>query len=172
MNKAAFYDLSYGVYVLTTYDEVQNRPTGCVANSAMQVTSDPATIAVSVNHDNYTNECIMRHKRFAISILSETIDPKVIGAFGFRSGRDNDKFAAVAHTEVDGVAVLEDACSFIVCELIDTMETSTHTVFLGKVVEADTLSGGVPMTYAYYHKVVKGKAPKNAPTYIAPEANG
>ena len=23
------------------------------------------------------------------------------------------------------------------------------------------------MTYAYYHKVIKGKSPKNAPTYIA-----
>ncbi len=25
------------------------------------------------------------------------------------------------------------------------------------------------MTYAYYHKVVKGKSPKNAPTYIPEE---
>ena len=25
------------------------------------------------------------------------------------------------------------------------------------------------MTYKYYHEVIKGKAPKNAPTYQAPE---
>ena len=27
------------------------------------------------------------------------------------------------------------------------------------------------MTYAYYHNVIKGKSPKNAPTYIAEEAS-
>ena len=49
------------------------------------------------------------------------------------------------------------------------METSTHTVFLGEVIEGDTLKTEPPMTYAYYHQVVKGKSPKNAPTYIAEE---
>ena len=45
------------------------------------------------------------------------------------------------------------------------METSSHTVFLGKVVDADVLKQDTPMTYAYYHNVIKGKSPKNAPTY-------
>ena len=66
--------------------------------------------------------------------------------------------------------VVADACAYIVCEVVDKMETSTHTVFLGKVVDADMLKKDDPMTYAYYHKVVKGKSPKNAPTYIAEEA--
>ena len=56
MNKQAFRNLSYGVYIVSTM--YQERPTGCTANSAMQVTSSPATIAVSINHDNYTNSCI------------------------------------------------------------------------------------------------------------------
>ena len=52
MNKSAFYQLSYGVYVVSTWDK--GRAVGCTANSAMQITSDPATVAVSINHDNYT----------------------------------------------------------------------------------------------------------------------
>ena len=32
---------------------------------------------------------------------------------------------------------------------------------------ADMLKQDTPMTYAYYHNVIKGKSPKNAPTYIA-----
>ena len=47
------------------------------------------------------------------------------------------------------------------------METDTHTVFLGKVLDADVLKKDVPMTYSYYHNVIKGRSPKNAPTYIA-----
>lgn len=50
MNANAFRKLSYGVYVISAWDE--GRPTGCTANSAMQITSDPASIAVSINHNN------------------------------------------------------------------------------------------------------------------------
>ena len=60
---------------------------------------------------------------------------------------------------------MEEACAYIVCEVIDKMETSSHTVFLGKVLDADVLKQDTPMTYAYYHKVIKGTSPKNAPTY-------
>ena len=165
MNKNAFRQLSYGVYVVSTWDE--GRATGCTANSAMQITSDPATIAVSINHDNYTNQCIQNTGKFAISILGENSSPSIIGTFGFKSGRDNNKFDEVDSTVKGFMPVVADACAYIVCEVIDKMETSTHTVFLGRVLDADTLKQDTPMTYAYYHNVVKGTSPKNAPTYIA-----
>jgi flavin reductase (DIM6/NTAB) family NADH-FMN oxidoreductase RutF/rubredoxin len=167
MNKSAFYKLSYGVYVVSCLDG--ERATGCTANSAMQITSDPATIAISMNHDNYTNKCIAESGKFALSIIGEHTDPSVIGTFGFQSGRDHDKFAAVAHRFQSGMPVIEDACAYFVCEVIDTLETTTHTIFLGKVMDADVLQKDDPMTYAYYHQVIKGKSPKNAPTYIAEE---
>lgn len=167
MNKNAFRSLSYGVYIISTLDG--NRPTGCVANSVMQITSSPATIAVSMNHDNYTNSCIAKTGKFAVSILTENSDPGLIGRFGFQSGKDVNKFDGIESVEKEGIQVIPDACSYIVCKVIDKMETSTHTVFLGEVIDADVLKSEEPMTYAYYHKVVKGKSPKNAPTYIPEE---
>ena len=94
MNKSALYNLSYGVYVVTTWND--GKPTGCTANSAMQITSSPATVAVSINHDNFTNECIRNSGVFAINILGEHCDPMVIGNFGFKSGRYSNKFADYA----------------------------------------------------------------------------
>lgn len=167
MNPNAFRKLSYGVYVISTWDN--GRPTGCTANSAMQITSDPATIAISINHNNYTNKCIAENGRFAISILSEESDPSIIGTFGFQSGENVNKFDSVAYEIRGNMPVVKDACAFISCEVIDKMETATHTVFLGKVLDADQMSAQEAMTYAYYHKVVKGKSPKNAPTYIPEE---
>ena len=61
MDKTAFYDLSYGVYLCTSWDE--GKPVGCVANSAMQITSQPATIAVSLNKNNYTHKAVSRAHR-------------------------------------------------------------------------------------------------------------
>lgn len=167
MNKNVFRNLSYGVYVVSTLDGERN--TGCVANSIMQITSSPATIAVSMNHDNYTNSCIQNTGKFAVSILSETSAPSLIGQFGFQSGKDVDKFEGVDFSVKEGLPVLNDCCGYIVCKVIDKMETSTHTVFLGEVIDGDTIGSAPAMTYAYYHNVVKGKSPKNAPTYIAVE---
>lgn len=168
MNSKIFYDMSYGVYVVTTMDG--ERPTGCVANSIMQVTSSPATVALSMNHDNYTNKCIKESKMFAYSILSEDSQPTLIGQFGFQSGRDRDKFNGVSYEMRSGLPVLTDTRGYVVCRVTDTMETSTHTVFLGEVLDGDVFEGHKEaMTYAYYHKVVKGKSPKNAPTYLPEE---
>lgn len=164
MNKNALRNLSYGVYIISTWDE--GRPTGCTANSAMQITSDPATIAISINHQNYTNECIEKAGKFAISVLGEHSEPSLIGTFGFRSGKDFNKFDGVGYEVKGYMPVVSDACSYFTCDVIDKMETETHTVFLGKVTDCDVLKQDDPMTYSYYHKVIKGKSPKTAPTYL------
>ena len=164
MDPKAFHALSYGVYILSAWDN--GRPTGCTVNCAAQITSSPATVMVSVNKDNYTNKCIAESGYFSLSVLSENSEPSLIGTFGFRSGRDTDKFKDIAWQVRDKLPVVSDSCAYIVCRVIDSMDTSTHTVFLGEVIGADVTSENTPMTYAYYHKVLKGKTGKNAPTYI------
>jgi len=168
MNTKIFRSMSYGVYVVGTLDN--ERPTGCIANSIMQITSSPATVAVSINHDNYTNGCIEKTGKFAFSILSQESDPGLIGDFGFQSGKDADKFEGIPYELPEGVPVVKDSCGYVVCKVIQKMEASTHTVFLGEVIAGETYEGsGEAMTYAYYHNVVKGRSPKNAPTYLPEE---
>ena len=165
MNINVFKNISYGVYIIATMDN--DKPTGCTANSVMQVTATPATIAVSINHDNYTNECIRKTKLFSISIVSETSDSSIIGTFGFSSGREIDKFQNITYDIKNNIPVIKDSCGYVMCKVIDTMETNTHTVFLGEVIGGDLLnSEDKPMTYSFYHEVIKGKSPKNAPTYL------
>lgn len=164
MNNLVFNNLSYGVYVVTTWDG--ERPTGCTANSIMQITAEPATIAVSIHHDNYTHELLSKDGRFAVSIISETSNPQIIGRFGFISGKSVDKFDRFSYSVKGGMPVLDDCCGYIVCKVIDKVETSTHTVFIADVEDGDVMEG-TPMTYAYYHKVIKGKSPAKAPTYIS-----
>ena len=164
MNIQTFFQLNYGVYITTTLDG--ERPVGCVTNSIMQITAEPATFAVSVNHDNYTHDCIEKTGKFAFSILGEEADPALIGAFGFHSSRDTDKFRNVSVKTAAGLPVIASSCGYVVCRLIGTLETPTHTIFLGQAEEAEILDDSqTPMTYSYYHRVIKGKAPKNAPTY-------
>lgn len=168
MNSQVLRSLSYGVYAVTTMDG--QRPTGCIANSTMQITSVPATLAVSINHENFTKECLVKNGKFAICIMSENVTPSVIGTFGYNSGRDINKFETVPYEMIDGVPVIKEACGYIICKVVDTFETTTHTIFLGEMIGGEVLKAEEPMTYAYYHRVIKGSSPKNAPTYI-PDAD-
>ena len=169
MDKKVLRNLSYGVYVVTSKENDKN--VGCIANSIMQVTSNPCTIAVSVNHDNYTNKVIKENKKFGVSILKETSDPKIIGTFGFKSSKYTDKFSDVKFKEEDEIPVIEDSCGYMICQVVDIMETETHTVFLAEVKNADDYNNENPMTYKYYHEQLKGSSPKNAPTYEEKQVN-
>ena len=169
MDTRVFRSMSYGVYVVGSMDG--SRPVGCVANSIMQITSSPATVAVSLNHDNYTNSCVEKSGFFSFSILGQESDPSLIGSFGFRTSKEADKYEGVDYEMVGGCPVIKDSCGYVVCRVVNRMETATHTVFLGEVIEAEVSQAQYqPMTYAYYHQVIKGKSPKNAPTYLPEEA--
>ena len=156
-------NLSYGVYAATVKDN--DKSTGCIVNSVIQVTYN--TIAVSINHNNYTNECIKKTKHFAISILSEDTDENIIPAFGFQSGRNVNKFDGIEKITVSDVDIIPNCVSYLILDVENTIETETHTIFIAKIIEGDVINPNKkPMTYAYYHLIKKGLTPKNAPTFI------
>lgn len=90
MDTKALFKIGYGLYVLTAQDEKDN---GCIINTVMQVTSNPLQVAIALNKKNYTNEMIQKTRKFNLSILSEKADFSIYEHFGYKSGRDMDKFA-------------------------------------------------------------------------------
>lgn len=167
MDRSAFWKLSYGLYVVGVDDG--GRPTGCVANTAFQVTSEPARFAVSLHNDNHTTGVLKKSGALAVSILSEGATAKEIGVLGFRSGRDTDKFAGIGHALQGGLPVMarESCCAYLLCRVVDSFDIGTHTLFLYEPYAAELMGDDPPMTYDYYHRVIKGSAPKNAPTFRA-----
>jgi flavin reductase (DIM6/NTAB) family NADH-FMN oxidoreductase RutF/rubredoxin len=169
MNKSALHKISYGLYVVTSGQD--GKFNGQIANSMFQVTSDPATVAISINKQNYTHELIKLSCKFVVSILSESTPMPFIGNFGFKSGREVNKLQNVkTKTGVTKVPiVLENTASYIEVELQKELDCGTHAIFVGNIVDCDVVSDAEPMTYAYYQKVKGGKSPKTAPTYVKDE---
>lgn len=165
MNRAALHKISYGLYIVTSGQE--GKFNGQIANSIVQATSKPATLAICINRENYTHELIRQSKIFTVSIVSEEAPMTFIGLFGFKSGRDVDKLKEVnTKIGVTGVPIVLDySIGFIEAELQGELDCGTHTIFVGKVIEADLTGEGQPMTYAYYQNVKGGKSPKTAPTF-------
>ena len=169
MNLKALRKVSYGMYVVTSH--LDGKLNGQIANTVFQVTSEPATIAVSINKQNLTHEFIEKSGVFAVSILTKDAPLTLIGNFGFKSGRELDKFSSVNYKigVTGSPVVLDSAIAFLEAEVINSLDVGTHTIFIGKIVNADVLSDDEPMTYAFYHLVKRGTSPKNAPTYIKEE---
>ena len=169
MDLKALYNISYGIYVVSSKKE--DRINGQIANTVFQTTSEPATIAVCINKENLTHEFITESKVFSVSVLEQETDMKFIGKFGFKSGRDEDKFKGVNYKigVTGSPIIMENTLAFMEAEVIMEMDAGTHTLFVGKVVEAGNIKKAKPLTYDYYHQVKRGVSPKTAPTYIPKE---
>ncbi|MDY6986125.1 MAG: rubredoxin [Candidatus Thermoplasmatota archaeon] len=172
MNPKALHKISYGLYIISTSGEKDN---GQIANTLIQVTSEPKRVAVALSKENLTHSMIERSKVFSASILSKSAPLQFIGRFGFRSGRDIDKFEGVNYKggKTGAPIVLDNSIAYVEANVISTLDVGSHTIFVGEVVDCDLLSDEEPMTYDYYHRMKGGKSPKAAPTYIKDEkANG
>lgn len=169
MDAKVMHKISYGMYIVCSKNG--ERFNGQIANTVFQITSDPPTIAVSINKQNLTHDFIQESGLLTVSILSQQTPMTLIGTFGFKSGREMDKFAEIGYKQgLNGVPVIEEYClGYLEAQVIQALDMQSHTVFIARVTEGAITGQEEPMTYAYYHQVKRGTAPKTAPTYIKEE---
>ncbi len=167
MNIEAFFKISYGLYAVCSKSGLKLN--GYISNTVFQVTAEPAQFAISCSKNNFTTGIISESKAFSISVLEKDTGPNVIGTFGYRSGKDTDKFTGLNYkTGKTGVPILLDnTIAWFECKVVNTFDMGSHLLFVGELVDHELcMADRDPLTYAYYREFKKGKAPKNAPTYI------
>lgn len=158
MNTNAMFKIGYGLYVLTAKENSFDN--GCIINTVSQVTSDPNRITVAVNKSNKTHDMIISSGEFNVSVLSTSATFDIFKAFGFRSGRDVDKFGDFTAVErsSNGIYYITDSTNaYISAKVISATDLGTHTLFLADVTDCEVLSDATSVTYDYYHKNIKPK---------------
>ena len=167
IDRSAFHVLSYGLYLVTAIDE-KGKKYGCVANTFQQVASDPPMVSIALHRDNATTKAIKESGKYAVSVLDETATMELIGLFGFRSSLDVDKFGDVDHEmcSSDLPRVRQSSVAVFSIEVKEIVDAGTHLMFVGKVLSAERISDKDPLTYAFYHKVLKGKTPPKAVSFV------
>jgi len=167
VDRKALSCISYGLYIATS--RLGEKLNGQIVNTVIQVSGRPPKIAVSINKENLTHEFISESGVFGVSVLDETTPMTLIGTFGFRSGRDVSKLEKVKHkfgtTRVP--LVTEHTLSVLEAKVVDSVNVGTHTVFVGEVLSGEVITQGRALTYDFYREHLKGKTPKNAPSYVA-----
>ena len=169
MNLNALHKIGYGMYIIGSHKG--EKLNGQIANTVFQITSEPPTVAVSINKNNLTHEYIKASKVFSASVLCQATPLPFIGGFGFKSGRDTDKLKGVNYKvgQTGCPLFLDNTTAYLEAEVMQELDVGTHTIFIGKVVAAEVLNENPCMTYEYYHQVKRGTTPKTAPSYIAKE---
>ena len=164
----SLFNLSYGMCIISS--KKGNDFNGCIVNAVFQITPEPPMVAVSVNRQNLTHEYITKSKVFVISVLAEVASLEFIGKFGFRTGRDRDKFQEVNYklSTAGAPIVLDNTVSYIEAEVTNAINVETHTLFIGRITACQAIDESkMPMTYDYYRDVKGGRTPRTAATYIA-----
>ena len=167
LNLKTLFTLNYGLYIVSSVSK-DGKINALIANSVEQVTAEPVRLAVTLNKESLTYEYIKESGLICVQPLTEKADMIFIGNFGFRTGRNFDKFAKIAHKKSkEGLPVVtENTAAYLILKVTNSIDLGTHTMFICSLEDADILDASTPpMTYNFYHTKLKGKTPKGAVTY-------
>lgn len=154
----ALFKITYGLFIVGSVSNGKINAQTC--NTVFQITSEPPRVAVGLNRKNLTNEYVKDSGVLSICILGQNaLD--LVRNFGFKSGREVDKFQEVAHTVgLTGAPIIQDCIAFLDCR-VDTglsIDVGTHTLFIADVVDGGLKEDVEPMTYAFFRQSKKKPA--------------
>ncbi len=154
---SALFNIGYGLYVITSNDGKKDN--GLIVNTVTQVTNTPNRIAVTINKANYSHHIIKQTGKMNINCLSVDAPFAVFEQFGFKSGRNVDKFENCEPLRSDNGLVFlpRHINSFMSLQVEQYVDLDTHGMFICAITEARVLSDRETMTYTYYQNNVKPK---------------
>ena len=153
----ALFKIGYGLYVVTSNDGKKDN--GLIVNTVTQVTNTPNRVAVTINKENYSHHVIKQTGIMNVNCLSVDAPFSVFEKFGFKSGRNHDKFGNENVNRSDnGLVFLERYInSFMSLKVEQYVDLGTHGMFICSITEARVINNLDTMTYTYYQDKVKPK---------------
>jgi len=152
--QAAFGQMTYGIYVLTTVmDDTVN---GMIASWVSQVSYDPPLIMAAVHPNRYSHDMIVNSRAFGLHIIDQS-QKVLLGRF---KGPDpGEKFSGMDWKPgKTGVPILKDCLAWFELQVIQHHQPGNHSIFIGTVVDADVQSQGIPLSTQDYEGMYVGKS--------------
>lgn len=153
MTTNPLHNITYGMYILTS--QYNKRDNGCIVDTLIQVADKK--ISVTVNKQNLTCEYILKSNKFNASIINEKADFELFKHWGFNSGRDIDKTTGINYLRsYNGLIYLPDYTNaYISGQVYQTIDLTTHMMFIADMTAGEVLNDEKSMTYNYYQTNVK-----------------
>ena len=162
--REALHEFPYGIYVIgTTRDD---RPNAMIADWVMQVSFSPRLLAVGFERDSSSLARIRDNGAFTVNLLNQAgngmalargfVQPanaaKVKGRSEDAAAQQVDKLAGIAYQQSErapGCPILDDALAYAECAAEQFVEAGDHVLVLGRVLYAEVLNSGEPLTSTF-----------------------
>ena len=140
--RAAMRRFATGVSIVTT--SLDGRVHGFTVNAFASVSAEPPTVLICVNRIATAHPLIAASQRFCVNILA--LGQRAL-AERFAGGEPRSRFDGVPyHLGPSGSPVLDGTVAHVDCAVTEELTASTHTIFLGEVLEAGW-HDGAPLGY-------------------------
>lgn len=121
---------------------------GLTATSVASLSDTPPTILVCVQRKVDAHDVIAASRVFSVNILASDQQQVAERFSGGGGARGAERFAGLAWSRLtSGAPVLDNALAVLDCELIESHRFSTHTIFIGHVVDGTTRPDAEPLLY-------------------------
>ncbi len=142
------------VWAVGAYD-VEGKPNAMIAAWGGIVSSDPASIGVSLRKARHTYAGILEHRAFTVSVANVEYAAQA-DYLGIDSGKNVDKFAATGLTPVRSEVVdapyIDEFPLIVECSLTNVLDQGAHVQLVGEImdvkVDEDKMENGAPIPEA------------------------
>ena len=135
--RAAMRRFVTGVSIVTT--SLDDRIHGFTVNAFASVSAEPPTVLICVNRIATAHPLIAASQRFCVNILA--LEQRAL-AERFAGGEPRSRFEGVSYRiGPSGSPVLDGTVAHVDCRVTEELTASTHTIFLGEVLEAGHRDG-------------------------------
>ena len=118
---------------------------GIIATAVSSLSFDPPSLLVCINRAASLHDPIATADRFCVNVLG--IANRDVADCFLRRGTGAERFAVGTWIEEEGVPVLADAQSSLICRVAQRQAFGTHTIFIGELIAARHRSNAKPLTY-------------------------
>jgi len=145
--KAGMRCLASGVTIITTIHEGQRA--GLTATAVCSLSVDPPQLLVCVSHKAEAHDIIHRGSVLCVNLLARQhrgLAARFAGQTGIAGAA---RFAEGAWCALcTGAPVLDDAVASFDCVVAERVESATHSIFIGRVVDVRVRPDLRPLIYA------------------------
>jgi len=134
MKKTALRMFPYGLYVLTSHDDVGNVAAATV-NWVTQASFQPPLVVVCVKADSFIHAVVERSNAFALNVLGKEQGSLAYTFFKPGEPEGNTISGELFRPGVTGSPILVSTPAFVECEVVEVVKQGDHSIFVGEIVD-------------------------------------
>lgn len=143
---AAMRCIANTVNVITTKDPASQERRGMTATAFCSLTAAPPTVLICINKGSGTHQAIKQSGVFCVNVLSA--EQKEIAVLFSSPASPEARFKTAPWSQLaSGAPVLDDCVANFDCMVRESIEASTHTIFIGAPVSVRSNSALSPLVY-------------------------